>query len=99
MTAHTQLSFEALKAELEQIRRAGVVVTFGERQVGVGSVAAPVLGVDGDALGAICVCGPADRYGAQVVEQFIALVKPAAQTISRQVGWDGTFPTRRQTTT
>jgi IclR family transcriptional regulator, acetate operon repressor len=97
VTPQTTVSSEILKAELEQIRRAGVAVTFGERQVGAGSVAAPVLGVDGYALGAICVCGPADRFGPQEVERFIALVQPAAQTISRHLGWDGTFPARRQT--
>jgi IclR family transcriptional regulator, acetate operon repressor len=97
VTAHTQLSFEALKAELEQIRRAGVAVTFGERQVGVGSVAAPVLGVDGYALGAICVCGPADRFGPQEVERHIVLVQSAAQTICRHLGCDGTLSARRQT--
>ncbi|GAC1358982.1 MAG: IclR family transcriptional regulator [Ktedonobacteraceae bacterium] len=95
-THQTKVLDTDLKADLEHIASAGVVVSFGERQPGAGSVAAPLFGVDGDAVGAICVCGPLDRFNSERVEYFIPLVKNAAHTLSLQLGWDGTFPQRAQ---
>jgi len=90
LTSETKVTYEALKGDLEHILRTGVAVSFGERQSGAGSIAAPVIGFDGYAIGSICVCGPANRFGGESVERFIPLVKDAARKISIQLGWDGT---------
>ncbi len=71
------------------------MVTFGKRQVGARSVAAPLIGVDGYAAGSIAVCGPANRFDAEAVEQFMPLIMEAARKISIQLGWNGVFPKGR----
>jgi len=72
-----------LEVELGQIRESGTAVSCGERQSGAGSVAAPVIGVDGYAVGSISVCGPVDRFGEETVERMRPLVLEAARGISR----------------
>ncbi|MEW6638079.1 MAG: IclR family transcriptional regulator C-terminal domain-containing protein, partial [Actinomycetota bacterium] len=71
-----------LEAELARIRETGTAVSCGERQRGAGSVAAPVIGVDGYAVGSISVCGPVDRFDEETVERMRPLVRNAACEIS-----------------
>lgn len=74
-----------LEAELLRVEQAGTAVSFGERQPGAASVAAPVLGIDGHATGAISACGPIDRFGAETVERLRPLVWSAAQEVSEKL--------------
>ena len=78
---------ERLKLEEELLRteQLGTAVSFGERQPGAASVAAPVCGLDGHAIGAISACGPVDRFGEEEVESLRPLVKSAAQEVSDKV--------------
>ena len=50
---------------LGDVPRQGWSQTVGEREPGVASVSAPVLGGDGEVLAAISVSGPIDRLGKQ----------------------------------
>jgi IclR family transcriptional regulator, acetate operon repressor len=77
-----------LEAELALVRELGTAVSFGERQPGAGSVAAPVLGFDGYAVGALSVCGPVDRFDEETVERIRPLVGEAALEVSRGMGWE-----------
>ncbi|MQA76891.1 MAG: helix-turn-helix domain-containing protein [Streptosporangiales bacterium] len=79
----------ALRAELEEIAKAGYAGSIGERQRGVGSVAAPVFGMDGDVLGAVSVCGPTERFDAQAIEEHAPKVRKAAEEVSKALGWTG----------
>jgi DNA-binding IclR family transcriptional regulator len=89
LTPLTRTKGAELEAEIEQIRREGVAISLGERQQGAGSVAAPVLGVDGYATGSISVCGPVDRFDAETVKRIRPLVREAAREISLRMRWDG----------
>jgi DNA-binding IclR family transcriptional regulator len=46
---------------LTEVRRRGWAASVGEREVGVASVSAPVLGTDGAVLAAVSVSGPIER--------------------------------------
>lgn len=83
LTPLTPTDREGLEAEISRIESAGTSVSLGERQHGAGSVAAPVLGVDGYAVGSISVCGPVDRFDEETVERMRPLVLGAAREISR----------------
>ena len=50
---------QALRAELDDIRRQGVAYSTDERVVGASSVAAPVINTSGECIAAIQVAGPA----------------------------------------
>lgn len=90
LTPKTIVDREELGAELGRNAREGVVASFGERQPGAGSVAAPLLSQDGRAVGAISVCGPVDRFGEEVVRRLKPLVLEAAREISRSMDWNDT---------
>lgn len=83
LTPLTPTDREELETEISLIESAGTSVSLGERQHGAGSVAAPVLGVDGYAVGSISVCGPVDRFDGETVERMRPLVLGAAREISR----------------
>jgi IclR family transcriptional regulator, acetate operon repressor len=91
LTPRTPVSRVALEADLARVARAGVAVSMGERQPGAASVAAPVCGVDGYAIGSISVCGPIDRFDAPTIDRLVPRVREAGHEISRQLGWDGTY--------
>lgn len=48
---------------LSEVRKRGWADSVGEREVGVASVSAPVLGLDGTLVAAISISGPIDRLG------------------------------------
>jgi IclR family acetate operon transcriptional repressor len=77
---------DALERNLQETARAGVAMSLGERQHGAGSVAAPVFGPEGVAVGAISVCGPVDRFAPETMRTFAPLVRRAAADVSAALG-------------
>lgn len=88
LTPRTMTEREKIEAALERIRKTGTAASFGERQAGAGSVAAPVFGMYGYAIGALSVCGPVDRFDEEALEEIRPLVKHAAIEVSREMGWN-----------
>lgn len=93
MTSRTVTDVDALRARLAEVRAVGYAHSIGERQSGAASVAAPVFGFDGTVIGAISVCGPADRVDDAARERFAPLLCDAADRVSRALGWRGGLPT------
>ena len=89
LTPKTIVDRERLGEELARNAREGVAVSYGERQPGAASVAAPLLAADGHAVGAISVCGPVDRFDEEVVRRLRPRVSAAAREASRRLGWTG----------
>lgn len=88
MTPLTIVERSKLEEELREIAVSGVAASHGERQHGAGSVASPVWGVDGYAVGSISVCGPVDRFDEETVSRLGPLVRDSAHQISRDIGWN-----------
>jgi IclR family transcriptional regulator, acetate operon repressor len=66
LTAATVVDPVQLRAELQEIRSRGWAESRGERQLGAASVAAPVLDHSRQPVGVISVCGPAERFTAEM---------------------------------
>lgn len=81
LTPATITDRRALERELALIRGDGVAVSRGEREGGAASVAAPVLGLDGTAIGSISVCGPRERFDAEVLAGLAPPVRAAARSV------------------
>ncbi len=77
-----------LRAELHAIRQRGYAVSFNERQTGAGSVAAPLLDLRGDPVGAISLCGPVERI-VPCVDELAPAVQASARRISALLGFPG----------
>jgi DNA-binding IclR family transcriptional regulator len=67
---------------LTEVRRRGWAHSVAERQQGVASVSAPVLGAGGAVVAAIGVSGPIERMGRQPGPKHAAAVVAAARELS-----------------
>ena len=79
---------DALRRDLAAVRTRGYAISFGERQAGAGSVAAPVLDHRGRPTAAISVCGPLERFRGQV-DYAAELLLEVTGELSRQLGYQG----------
>jgi DNA-binding IclR family transcriptional regulator len=86
-TPHTFIDRDALRTELIRIRRQGYAESHGEWVAEASGVAAPILGQDGEVLGAISISGPGSRFTPQAVEQYAAEVLKATAQLSRLMGF------------
>jgi DNA-binding IclR family transcriptional regulator len=77
---------ERLERQLVTARRRGWTSSSGERQPGVGSVSAPVLGPRGDLVAVVSVSGPATRMGRASAARYAPAVVAAAREIARALG-------------
>lgn len=73
--------------ELAEIRHLRYAVSHGEREEGVVSVAAPVLGADGQALAAIFISTPELRASEELLEMQSGDVKRFAMEVSERLGF------------
>ncbi|MBI3827692.1 MAG: IclR family transcriptional regulator [Candidatus Rokubacteria bacterium] len=84
-TERTVTSLPALRAALEEIRRAGVCVSVDELVRGASGVAAPIVDRHGRVVAACSIGGPTDRMRPQL-RQLAVEVKAAARAISALLG-------------
>jgi DNA-binding IclR family transcriptional regulator len=85
-TARTVTSLPALRASLEEIRRAGVCVTVDELVAGASGIAAPIFERYGRVVGACAIGGPTARVRPRL-RTLAAEVKDTARTLSAQLGY------------
>lgn len=76
----------ALAKELSAIRKRGYAKSFGERQPGAASVAAPIFDHEGHPVGAVSVCGPIERFRS-CTEEAAVLLLDGCRELSRQLGF------------
>lgn len=62
LTGETMVDTYELRRELDRIHAAGYATSFGERQAGAASTAAPILDHRGEPVAVISVCGPRERF-------------------------------------
>ncbi|MGA7626082.1 MAG: IclR family transcriptional regulator, partial [Candidatus Acidiferrales bacterium] len=87
VTPNTIKNLVQFRQELEKVRRNGYAVDDEEATLGARCVSAPILGSDGEAIGAISVSGPTTRVGREQVDALAAAVVHAANTISSAMGF------------
>jgi len=85
-TANTITEPAALMAEIDKVRQAGYAVNLEEREIGVRSVAAPVLGGAEGVVAAVCVGGPIYRVSEEALHERLGpLTRAAAQEITERL--------------
>ena len=78
------LAFSGEQGEpYESIRRAGYMISLGERDPEVSSISAPVYGMNWTLFGAICVSGPISRLPESVLLKHKETVLAVAARLSR----------------
>lgn len=94
-TADTVTDKEELRKKLRSVGKAGVAVSKSGYEDGVCGIAAPVLGQDGFARGAVAVAAPTSRAKRDAIAEIQPEVQRAAEEISRAMGADFTPAKRR----
>ena len=83
LTDRTIIDPAALRAEVTTIRRGGYAVSFGERQAGAASVAAPVFDHSGRVVAVVSACGPLERFQDEVDDCVPQLLEATARISAR----------------
>jgi DNA-binding IclR family transcriptional regulator len=75
-----------IRGQVDAIRRRGWSMSSGERERGVGSVSAAILGPDGELVAVVSISGPESRVGVLAARRFSRAVVAAAREIERALG-------------
>jgi DNA-binding IclR family transcriptional regulator len=81
-TPHTLTSFDAVAAQLAQVRKTGVGTHDGELFADSVAIAVPVLAPDGSIAAAVAVHAPATRASIRSCMDFVPALRRAAATIA-----------------
>ena len=73
---------EISEEELKEIRKKGYAISFGEREPGVVAIAAPIFNSKNELVAALSVAAPEVRFGDDVIEKLIPLIKEGAKKIT-----------------
>ncbi len=87
MTKLTITNMDELKTNLHKIRRQGYAVSKGEWVLEASGIAAPILDQFGRITAALTISGPSQRFTEEKIHEIAALVKPAAEKISQELGY------------
>ena len=71
-----------LEAELERAALDGFARDEEVFAVGLRCIAAPLLGADGEAVGAVSIAGPTARFGHDVAESFVPALVEQTRALS-----------------
>lgn len=86
LTKQASVDVEQLREELATIRKRGYARSFGERQAGAASVAAPVFDHTGDPVAVMSVAGPVERFR-QEADHAAKLLLVETRELSRRLGF------------
>ena len=75
----------------ERFRRDGYVLTFEEINIGVAALAAPIFNSEGRVVASMAVAAPKERFTAQVIDEYIPLVKDTCRRVSEALGYPEKF--------
>jgi DNA-binding IclR family transcriptional regulator len=89
LTEKTITDFDQLRLELKRVKEQGYAVDDEETERGGRCVAAPLFSREGELIGAISLMGPANRVNPATLPELSAMVRDAAGTISRALGYHG----------
>lgn len=80
--ADAETVLAALAPELAEVLRSGIGRDEEAFAVGLRCIAAPVVGPDGDAVGAISISGPSARFTRELADQFVPALVERTQQLS-----------------
>lgn len=86
LTPDTLTDAAAIRREIAAIRERGYATSFGERQSGAASVAAPVFDRRGEPIAVVSVSGPIERYRPHV-DMAATHLLTETRKLSHLMGW------------
>ena len=90
-TTHSHASAQSLMRELEVIRAEGVAFDREEHELGINSIAAPILTPNGRVVGAMSIVTASNRFDIEALKQFKDPLLETARKIGEEaISWQ--FP-------
>jgi len=86
-TPHTITQAGKLKKDLLKTRLRGYALDDEEAVLGARCIAAPVFDSNAKVIGGLSVSGPVTRISQEKIVPFAAILKKAAQSVSRRLGY------------
>lgn len=86
-TPYTIADPQRLRAELASVRKRGYAVNVNESELGIASVAAPILDRSATVVAAISTAGPVTRFEGPAMRRFAEMTVDAAKAISERLGF------------
>ena len=87
MTKRTITDLVELKTNLNKVLRQGYAVSKGEWVLEASGVAAPIFDQFGRISAALTISGPSQRFTEEKIHEIAALLKPAVEEISHELGY------------
>ena len=84
-TSRTITNGDVLTAELLRVRERGYATCSQEQEIGLSSIAVPVLAAHGCVPAALAVAGPTSRFTPDVLPTLLAQLRRTSADISRQL--------------
>jgi IclR family acetate operon transcriptional repressor len=85
LTDHTIVDASHLRDELRLTRERGYALSFGERQAGAASIAAPIINHEDKPVAVLSICGPVERIRGRV-DDLAAVLLPEVRELSSRLG-------------
>jgi IclR family acetate operon transcriptional repressor len=85
LTDHTIIDGSILRDELRLTRERGYALSFGERQSGAASIAAPIINHEEKPVAVLSICGPVERIRGRV-DELAAVLLPEVRELSSRLG-------------
>lgn len=95
-TPYTITDRDRLLEELAAVRKRGYAVNVNESELGIASVAAPILDRTGGVVAAVSTAGPLTRFEGPAMRQFAEMTVDAARAISERLGYRPPAAARRR---
>jgi IclR family transcriptional regulator, acetate operon repressor len=86
LTPATIVDPDQLATEIARVRRDACATAIDELEIGLSSLAAPVVGAGGGVLAALSISGPALRLDAQRIAELRPILIHEAQTLGHDMG-------------
>ncbi|WP_066158727.1 IclR family transcriptional regulator [Halalkalibacter krulwichiae] len=86
-TPHTISDKASLLQDLEKIRSEKLCVEINEATIGLGGIASPIFGLNGEIIAVLGVICPTSNLQEESLEETKSMVKETAHTISTKMGY------------
>lgn len=85
-TQHTILEKKPLQKELAKIRKQGFALDKEEKEYGLICLGVPVFNRKGEMIAALSAAGPAQRFKAHMLKEYVQILRKGANLIQQKLG-------------
>ena len=86
-TKNTITDFNALQAELNDIRSRGYAIDNEEAEIGLICVGIPVYNLNREVVASLSASGPANRFRKDQLASYVSILKKGADAIQHKIGY------------